>query len=481
MPTDNNINCAPFRLSIPDLAYRVNNMTGLEPEKINKILSGYNNQPYRIKPSEYEKLGVNHKEDVRKLSPKEREAGFKAETSVSQAEAYRFIYQVIRFGNYNAQNDIIAAVARSLKEIYFPGQPLFEDKKEGTKSGTPPHNFVKMKIYGECYDSDTCRVSINVPYKCYERGYAGYYGPMREAQVDSPEIGNLKYGIVSDEALAWVVARFKGSESGMTKPRGTKPKLIDNAIKVFKEMTQEKGFTKEDFFVSVQLIATWMSFSSEIDKAIMNDFVKYVEEKGGKFATKESTLRYTSEDTPAHMCGLWTPYDVYLRRLGSIYVDKPELILGYIAEGLPKTVRKLTREKYPPYKILIAKYAIQLKASSNPKIQLVADLLAPNKLITPSTIYDAEKRRGVLHKIVTFRQKFPNFQTSWSLTKVLLGLEYDYKKYRGQDNAVFDAAGQLARRYHHGSWKYNPTFSALYEYNKKDSRYHPKDCLTGKK
>jgi len=465
----------------------------------------------------------------------EKKLCFTKPNSISEAEVMRFVYQVARF-NPNFRNyynhsiryndpsfppmqtrDRKVKVALALYKIYFGTHPLYEQHPNGTPNNIPPHEVSLVKFYKKCVDGDTCTVSVLKPEECMQKGLYGYYGSARENQVDSAEAcpkiclekdpetnkcieGYCVPNFIPDEGYQWTIKKLidpsYGSGRGERPPKQTKFKYVDNCTKIFREMilsrykTQkianpEAFFGKYDsreVFQSIRLIAAWHDYVAEIDKTIMNDFVNYVENgTRTSIATRESTVRFASKDTPAHMTGIWTPYGVYLRRLTLYLTQNPWAVDYYGRYEFPKTLHKLTYF-FQKRRAEINALAEPLKRSNNEKIKALAESLSADKLPRPIDMFaSVVGANGDSNEdMQKFFARHPDYINNWTLRRVLWGALPPYQKYRSNEFPVFKKAGRIAEKHEHGIYGNIPTETALRKYHSRIDRYKPKDSLTGR-
>lgn len=131
--------------------------------------------------------------------------------------------------------------------------------------------------------------------------------------------------------------------------------------------------------------------------------------------------------------------------------------------------------KFSDYRYFIRFRSTPLTSSQNQEIRHLAGLLNEKNLSSPSEIY--KSIASGWPKITAFFDKHPEYKDNWTVWKVALGIVMPYQKYRTQDFAIFDEAGQVARDNKIGLWRFDTTFNLKWEINKKIPRNNRKDCL----
>lgn len=516
------VTCLPHRLEIPELTAKIQEMTKLPPEIIQTILTAENKD---IKIKTYNELsGVNHQNDYQRVikSKLDREAGFTAATSISEAEADRFIYQVQRFWPSIPENDPKKKIAQALDTIYFGGLLFYNP--DASFSGlnftsSAPSKEISLWFFPPFHDSDTGTGATNVPKECKDiRGYWGFYGPIREAGVDAVERGlipDLEDPKKNEAVIKFVLERYKefvqmwaqGKFYDLPRkngPASINEKQVDNSIKVLHELVKDPtSLTAGEMFVSLQLITAWSNYYADLARNVTDGLKDFVQkEKGDNLSGDISAIRFASDlnpMTPKHMCNRPQLFDPYLRLLVG-YNASPLHIKDYLEKSFLKDFYNrfyVEREgerggKYEELKFeynriykdhleLITKLhdrLVSVAKSSN--IKAIAEKFGPAKLPTPQDIYNEQDITAIIADLKNLFEKYPKKSNNWDVVKVIAGIDAEYQKYRGSDFPVLEEAGKIAREKKRGAWKLEMPLKLLRDYNMKDPKYWPEDCTAGK-
>jgi hypothetical protein len=539
--------CHPFRYTFDELAAKIQAETGLPLQSVMNVVSAPNFEPTRLTPTELEKLGMNHpKDNWGKLTPNEKKDGVDPKKTISTAEAARFIWQMFRFlPMVDPETHPKAKMLKSLINIYFGNSPMFEKRPGGTPNGEEPHETKPIKFYIKvderdpycskdgcfCHDFDTCNITEYVPSECFDEGFLGYRGATREAQIDAPERGEIPD---DNGTVSMVLKYFETAAFDATPSVFVNKKLVENSVKALRYLVVQEssglskkeidamsedqliklsnkllmGASTEDVFLATQIASIWIDYSGTITLPLANGIVYFMEneakklkgkdvpqafnitpvtkglELGTLFYLRETTVRYTAEDTPIQMCGMKNMYDVYLRRLMTNLVAHPVFLKRYLEEVAAKDIETFDSfyKVHERYKAKLASRTALLKKSENKALVALAEKLSADKLYSPSQMYSKDKMMEVVTKFFNEHEGYLKDQAaSWNLFKVLLGWVYAYQKYRTNDFVAYRDAQEHAIEAGTGFTSIDPVFMAVWNYNKKIERYFPKDCLTGEK
>lgn len=500
--------CRPFRISIPELTYKVKALTGLPEKVIADTLAAPNFEPFRIDPKQLDKIGASSRND--KLSDREKRLGFDAKTSISAAEADRYIFTIRRFipaGENVFTEHPKDKIAYALNVLFFNGQSPYEDKGAvAAKSAmifyrsTPGHDDPLCGYWdtvafdpksGGCYchDADTCNVAVKAPDGCTDKGLFGYDGPSRELMVDAPERGD----IVDTPAMRkWIGDKFRNSQGAGYAPAYINQKQLDGIFKTFPMYIKDpKKMTPNEVFLTARLIIAHSGYDGDIAMFFANDLADHAtkrsDPKEPAFFTRESFIRFTCEDTPNWLCGHVQRYDRYLRILAAPNVNDENVFLGYFRDRLPNSIKDFSAKTqiYQITRAEVEKRANELIANTkNPELLKLAKDFGPDKLYKPEDLYNKDTLAYMAKGMKSLFTKYPglenDYNTSMTLVKTMMGIVYPYQKYRNENFPIFRDAGMIAAQNHVAFWRVSKTFNDQWTTNLKNPRHFPPDCTTGK-
>lgn len=489
-PTVDNITgpkCPNNRYLIDDLAPVLHQIYPQFPASdYAALLNLRNNEPKSL--VQFFQMGVTSPNDDGVTFLEKQQGFLSAKTSISAGEAYSFFASVCKFKEgacslnlSGIEGDIRAVTAAGLFKIFFPGYAPREEKI-CTPGYTPPKVVTPINIYRDkkkpdakhCHDGDTCKISVEVPEQCHAQGYLGFFGSERTSLTDAPEVGEI-----NPKWKPFIIKLIHNPDSNeYPGEMQYKRKLIQAALRAYGLYVTDKKVSDEEAYAAVMAMATWVDYTGQISANIMNDFVMYAqEEKRAQFYTGESTIRWTSSDTPAQMCGLWQPFDTYMRRLITFMIDDQRHINNYLETELPKTVVE-SDGLHAIYMAKLEQQLAPLAKSANKQMRDLYKLISADALPKASDYYSPEKIAAMRTAYAAFIEKHPNAKKDWSLAQVYLGAVLAYMKYLTPDGETYEAAMKDAQEIGIGFWdKRDPVFGPLWNLSQQDPRYHPEDCM----
>ncbi|MFH0800077.1 MAG: hypothetical protein V2A66_07860 [Pseudomonadota bacterium] len=413
--------------------------------------------------------------------PKEYKDSYKPEDSISAFEAYGFVTKLVRSGGLKGKTPE-AAVGDGLLKLFFGGS--LEKIPEA-----------RDVLVTKCHDGDTCTITETQGDGC---NLKPVNMSVRISGIDAPEVGPYT------EKLADTV-RNRSSYPYGKPPSAAGPhapgseaatgwinsKLVENVDKIHARLSEgewdpAKISYKERAALN-SVIATTISFTGQIATLPAMDLLIWRKNGAGAAAgvarMMESQIRWTSDDTPAILCGLWQPYDIYGRRLGSFLLKQDGQqggIASYIGTRLPELMAQEGARRYNAYREAVARPLELLSKSGNKGLkkaaaqfsaQIADGRMDPGKIYSKDKCGEMAKAFGRLSSGTGHRA-----DDDIQAMQILIGSAYDYMKYRNAMGDDYLKAGVLSREGQFGFWK-EVTFTTLWETNRKLERYHPKDCM----
>lgn len=470
--------CPVDRYKIEDLAARIKlQNTRLSADGIVLILKKEVNFPPQGLPGS----------DAKDKLAREHAGRFTAEDSISAFEAYVFTKKLKTSGGLEGTSTQ-AVVGRSMLNVFFGG----------SLSNLPPSHQIKIAT---CHDGDTCTVIESQVPVC---NAGAVTESVRTSGIDSPEVGyymenkeTKQITVIWSERLA---DGLRGRKSPYTdrsappaNPNGPwlNPKLVENVDKIHLELAKgrwdPRRISYEERSAMNAIIAVTHDYTGRIARLPREDLIgwEFDQSRAGAELMMESQIRWTSDDTPAALCGTLQTNDIYGRRLSSFEQMDRTRLSRFIRTRLATLMKTQGQRYYDIYQGLASSHLATLERTRIPGLAETAKRIVA-QASNPAIFYTDEKCRKMADAFdYVARETGGVSANDDQVMQIITGSTYDYLKYRNQRGDIYKKAGDLARQQKFGLWgrdhaRYTDgeiTFNALWKANSTNPRYNPADCM----